>query len=280
MNEEKKALKQKYIPLFAEGKISERECARLIGIQPMSAWRLKERFLKEGYACFEHKNKGRKPKNKIHPREEEEFIVELYLSEYENTEFRKFSKILREEYNIYYSYSSVSLLLKTHNIKSPLNGRYKTEKTTRDSDFFVFFEELRNALGYDGHTTLPDIDISIHSGEVEASKMYGAFFLCECLYNSAFLELAKIIRDEKDIKLRTANSVFTYCIENNYLDIADEWEYWNENHKYFTLSYAKKIRENIIFDVHEVYFQMFCKIYDFLSERKQRKQNPQKIKMN
>lgn len=273
MNEEKKALKQKYIPLFAQGKISERECARLIGIQPVSAWRLKERFLKEGYACFEHKNKGRKPKNKIHTHEEEEFIVRLYLSEYENTEFSKFSRILRDDYNISYSYSSVSTLLKEHNIKSPLNERYKTGKTANTSDFFIFFEELRNALGYDGHATLPDIEISITLGDVEASKMYGAFFLCECLYNSAFIELAKIIREDKNIKLRTANSVFTYCIEHNYLDIADEWDYWNENHKYFTLSYDKKIRENIIFDVHEVYFQMFCKIYDFLSERKQYSKN-------
>ena len=266
MNEEKKALKQKYIPLFAQGKISERDCARLIGIQPVSAWRLKERFLKEGYACFEHKNKGRKPKNKLYSPEEEKFIVDLYLSEFENTEFRKFTRILRKDYNILYSYSSVALLLKKHNIESPLTIKYKGNK--KESEYFVFFRELKNALGYDGKSDLPYIEFAINSEKVESSKMYGVFFLCDCLYNSAFLELKKIIFNTENINLNTAHSVFKYCIEKQYLDINDEWNYWNENHKYFFMTYDEKIRNETIFDVHEIYFQMFYKVYEFLSQKK------------
>ena len=52
MNLELQRKKIKYIPLFAFGKITERECAKLIGITPMSAWRLKQRFLKYGESVF------------------------------------------------------------------------------------------------------------------------------------------------------------------------------------------------------------------------------------
>ena len=64
MNYELQKLKMRYIPMFARGKISERECARLIGIQPVSVWRLKMRWLKFGDAIWIHGNTGRKPKNK------------------------------------------------------------------------------------------------------------------------------------------------------------------------------------------------------------------------
>lgn len=48
MNYELQKKKITYIPMFARGEISERECARLIGITPMSAWRLKNRYLQFG----------------------------------------------------------------------------------------------------------------------------------------------------------------------------------------------------------------------------------------
>ena len=64
MNCELQQKKMRYIPMFARGELSERQCARLIGIQPVSAWRLKNRFLKYGPAAFIHGNSGRPPKNK------------------------------------------------------------------------------------------------------------------------------------------------------------------------------------------------------------------------
>jgi len=50
--------------MFARDKITERECARLCKIQPVSAWRLKNRYLQCGEAAFIHGNKGSTPKNK------------------------------------------------------------------------------------------------------------------------------------------------------------------------------------------------------------------------
>lgn len=64
MNYELQKLKMQYIPMFARGEITERECARLIGIQPVSVWRLKMRYLQFGDAIWIHGNTGRKPKNK------------------------------------------------------------------------------------------------------------------------------------------------------------------------------------------------------------------------
>ena len=54
----------RYIPMFARGEISERECARLIGIRPVSVWRLKSRWVQYGDAIWIHGNTGRTPKNK------------------------------------------------------------------------------------------------------------------------------------------------------------------------------------------------------------------------
>lgn len=64
MNYELQKLKMRYIPMFARGEITERECARLIGIRPVSVWRLKNRWLKFGDAIWIHGNTGRTPKNK------------------------------------------------------------------------------------------------------------------------------------------------------------------------------------------------------------------------
>ena len=64
MNYELQKLKMRYIPMFARGEISERECARLIGIRPVSVWRLKSRWVKYGDAIWIHGNTGRTPKNK------------------------------------------------------------------------------------------------------------------------------------------------------------------------------------------------------------------------
>ena len=50
--------------MFARGEISERECARLIGIRPVSVWRLKSRWVQYGDAIWIHGNTGRTPKNK------------------------------------------------------------------------------------------------------------------------------------------------------------------------------------------------------------------------
>ena len=66
MNYELQSQKMQFIPMFARGEISERECAQRIGITPMSAWRLKNRYLQFGDAAFINGNTGKTPKNKIY----------------------------------------------------------------------------------------------------------------------------------------------------------------------------------------------------------------------
>lgn len=64
MDHEMRERKMRFVPMFARGEITERECARRIGITPMSAWRLKNRYLRYGDAAFIHGNTGRSPRNK------------------------------------------------------------------------------------------------------------------------------------------------------------------------------------------------------------------------
>lgn len=64
MNLELLAKKKQFIPMFARGEISERKCAALIGIRPVSVWRLKKRWLASGDAVWIHGNTGRRPHNR------------------------------------------------------------------------------------------------------------------------------------------------------------------------------------------------------------------------
>ena len=64
MNKKNLQLKMLFIPMFAAGTLSERKTARLCGITPLSAWRLKERYLQYGDAVWIHGNTGRRPQNK------------------------------------------------------------------------------------------------------------------------------------------------------------------------------------------------------------------------
>ena len=52
-----------------------RKAAKLIGIEPVSVWRLKERYLKHGETAFIHGNTRRTPKNK-------QFDYKKILSDY------------------------------------------------------------------------------------------------------------------------------------------------------------------------------------------------------
>ena len=110
MDEKKKELKKRYIPLCAEGVITEKECAKNIGITTRAVSNLKKKFKVEGFRCFEHKNKGKTSNKKI-SEEEEKFIINLYLTKYSNFEFRKFCRTLRTNYNISYRYSAIAVLL-------------------------------------------------------------------------------------------------------------------------------------------------------------------------
>ena len=117
MNYELQKLKMQYIPMFASGKISERECALLIGIEPVSAWRLKNRYLQFGEAAFIHGNTGRTPHNKIYDYAK---IADDY-KRFDGTPFMSFRDDCADylHYKIVPSYTTVCNALSSAGIVSP-----------------------------------------------------------------------------------------------------------------------------------------------------------------
>ena len=73
-----------YIPLYAMGKLSNSECAKLIGIRRQSVCRLTKRYKKYGDAVFIHGNTGRKPKNRKYNYSD---IINFYDTSFERSPF-------------------------------------------------------------------------------------------------------------------------------------------------------------------------------------------------
>ncbi|MBQ9282376.1 MAG: helix-turn-helix domain-containing protein [Treponema sp.] len=266
MDEKKKALKQKYIPLCIKGVITEKECSEKIGITTRAVSNLKRRFRNEGYQCFEHKNKGKTSNKKI-TEKEEKLIIDLYLTKYKDFEFRKFCRILKTDYNISYSYTTIAVLLKKYNIQSPLIGKYNRLNNPDFSDYILLFHDLCDSLGYDRVSDYKNFLNQFDLNTIDKNRMYSSLFLCDCLYNVAFLNLKKILKTQKITIPRTSYSVFEYCINQKYFDISYEWNYWNEYHKYFSLSYDEEVRLNTIIEVYKIYFPMFYKIYLYFTKK-------------
>ena len=113
----KLALKQKYIPLCASGEISVRKCARLIGIAPFSAWRLKQRYLESGDSIWIHGNTGRKPRNKKYDYKQ----IRADYGKFSGTPFAAFRDNCGDflQYKTVPSYTTVYNALTTAGIISP-----------------------------------------------------------------------------------------------------------------------------------------------------------------
>ena len=103
--------------MFARGEITMRECARCCKIQPVSAWRLKNRYLELGNAAFIHGNKGRKPSNKKYDYVK---IINDY-KHYKTTPFMAFRDNCADflDYSSVPSYTTIYNVLSSAGIVSP-----------------------------------------------------------------------------------------------------------------------------------------------------------------
>ena len=115
----KLGIKKQYIPLVASGKLSVRKAAKLIGITPVSVWRLKNRYLEKGELIWTHGNKGKIPHNK---RQDNKELVDFYTQEFPNSPFA----VVADAYPV--SYSSLYRVLTQAKIMSPKARRTKAEK--------------------------------------------------------------------------------------------------------------------------------------------------------
>lgn len=193
MNYELQKLKMKYIPMFARGKITERECARLCKIQPVSAWRLKNRYLKFGDAAFIHGNKGRTPKNKKYNYKE----IAADYKKFEGTPFMAFRDDCADylNYSAVPSYTTVYNALSSAGIVSPrarIPVREKKKHLPRDErpneGDLVQVDGSRHDWFLNGHR------VTLHGAIDDATHEIVGLYFCEneCLlgYNEIMKQIA------------------------------------------------------------------------------------------
>ena len=102
--------------------ITIREAAELLDLSERQVIRLKGGVIKQGPAFIIHKNRGRKPEHAI-PNKEQEKIVELKKTKYQEANFAHFKDLLEEHEDICVSYPSVYRILTQAGVTSPKKQR-------------------------------------------------------------------------------------------------------------------------------------------------------------
>ena len=87
--------------------------------------RLIAKYVAEGKAAFVHGNRGRKPSTTFDD-DIKQRIIDLYISEYSDANITHFTEIVREDFNISISDTTISNWLKEQGILSP-----KAHRSTR-----------------------------------------------------------------------------------------------------------------------------------------------------
>ena len=249
---ERQKLKEKYIPLCAEGKLSIRKCAEILDIAPVSVFNLKKRYIEKGNQAFVNGHKGQK-------RSDEKFenrIKEIYTEVYGNKDFvnenaKEFFRILNDKYKISISYTTVRRILNAIDDRDLVANKYLRSSGLDISDFNKLFTRLSKELNKSNHGII---------------EQYGIVYLSDLLFDKAFRCLKKCVKLKDEKTFRTSYSLFEYVIENKIIDIEQEWNYWNKEHKYFTFIYDEKILEKVFSDIKNEYFKMFNKIKLYLDE--------------
>ena len=194
MNQEKQKLKMLYVPKFARGEITERECARQCGIAPVSAWRLKNRYLELGDTIFIHGNKGRKTKNKKYDYDK---IVDDY-KKFNGTPFMAFRDNCSDYlgYSEVPSYTTIYNILTSHGIVSPRNHLPVREKkkhlprTERPNEGdLIQIDGSRHDWLLDGKK------ITLHGAVDDATHKIVALYFCE---NECLLGYYKMLEQIKN----------------------------------------------------------------------------------
>ena len=178
--------------MFARGEITERECARRCKIHPVSAWRLKNRYLELGDAAFIHGNTGRKPKNKKYDYAK---IANDY-KQFQGTPFMSFRDNCADylNYSVVPSYTTVYNALSSAGIVSPLARIPVREKkkhlprTERQNE-----GDMIQVDGSKHDWFLNGKKITLHGAIDDATHKIVALYFCENECLLGYYELLKQI---------------------------------------------------------------------------------------
>ena len=166
------------MPMFARGEITERECARLVGITPVSAWRLKNRYLRFGDAAFIHGNTGKTPKNKIYDYEKIAADYALFAG----TPFASFRDACADylNYESVPSYTTVCNALSAAGIVSPRaripvreKKKHLPRKERPNEGDLVQIDASLHDWFMNGHK------IALHGAVDDATHKIVALYFCE-----------------------------------------------------------------------------------------------------
>lgn len=122
MNEDKK---YKVIKAVAEKRKEKKRACVELGLSTRQVNRLIQDYQKGGKAIFSHGNRGKTAKHAV-PKETKKQVVELYQSFKIQPNVKHFTEILKEDYDICYTDTTIRRILYQANILSP-----KTQRKTR-----------------------------------------------------------------------------------------------------------------------------------------------------
>ncbi|WP_035027958.1 ISNCY family transposase [Carnobacterium mobile] len=122
MNEDKK---YKVIKAVAEKRKEKKRACVELGLSTRQVNRLIQDYQKGGKAIFSHGNRGKTAKHAL-PKETKKQVVELYQSFKIQPNVKHFTEILKEDYDICYTDTTIRRILYQANILSP-----KTQRKTR-----------------------------------------------------------------------------------------------------------------------------------------------------
>lgn len=121
----------KVIVSYIDKSISRQQAAELLELSPRQITRLKKGVLASGPESLIHKNTGRKPANAIDEKVRERIIEIHSHPEFADVNFSHFREILSDDYDIDLSYTSLSSILKSARITSPMQKKQKKRHVKR-----------------------------------------------------------------------------------------------------------------------------------------------------
>lgn len=118
--------KKNIIIACVKGNLTVKLAAERLGFSERYIKKLKQQYKLKGDEIFLHGNCCKQPKNTIDPIVKSKIVELKQTDNYDEANFQHFTELLKERENIVLSYSSVSRILNSKNIKSP--RKHKKQK--------------------------------------------------------------------------------------------------------------------------------------------------------
>lgn len=171
-----------YIPLCCEGKITEKECAKKLGMSEYGVTLLKRRYRKKGGLAFVNGHKNQVPANKKYVHSFCEHIVKIYYNDWSDCPISTFHEALKEFYSIEVSYNSLLKIMRDSGIKPPRSWNTKEKKEHKSRKERKHAGELVQMDASTHDWFMNGTLVSLHGGIDDATHTVTGLYFClnEC----------------------------------------------------------------------------------------------------